>query len=180
MKICETCQQPFGKRRNEAYWQYEQRRFCSKTCVRRVLKPDDQLAPSYRYRRTKISGRPIDTHRATMERQLGRRLERHEIVHHDNHIKLDNAPGNLVLTTPKAHSVHHNQKHPLTKPCVICGAIFTPHPTKRARAQTCGPECKRALLSKRHADYRASSGTAPSENCSDDHRPPGTRREVVG
>jgi len=42
------------------------------------------------------------------------------------------------------------------KPCATCGQVFTPHKTKRVRAQTCGPECKSRLLSIRNAERRAS------------------------
>jgi hypothetical protein len=36
-------------------------------------------------------------HRVIMEKKLGRRLTRKEIVHHDNEIRNDNEPDNLVL-----------------------------------------------------------------------------------
>lgn len=47
----------------------------------------------------------------------------------------------------KCHSQHHNQKHALSKACVVCGATFTPHPTKRKRAKTCSPRCRAAAIS---------------------------------
>lgn len=46
------------------------------------------------------------------------------------------------------HSQLHNQKHPLTKACVVCGAEFTPSPTKRARAKTCSPACRVSAISR--------------------------------
>ena len=66
-------------------------------------------------------------------------------MHHINDDKFDNRIDNLEIRTPKSHSVHHNQKYPLTKVCVVCGAEFTPAPTKRKRAQTCSRECFRVL-----------------------------------
>ena len=76
-----------------------------------------------------------------MEQHLGRPLGRLEYVHHKNHDKLDDRIDNYELTTPKAHSQHHNQKHPITKACAQCGTVFTPAPSKRERKRTCSREC---------------------------------------
>ena len=55
------------------------------------------------------------------------------------------APSNLQVVTAAEHGLRHTI-HATTKPCAICGQVFTPHKTKRVRAQTCGPECKSRLL----------------------------------
>ena len=102
------------------------------------------------YKRKKINGRRIDEHRLTMENHLGRKLLRNEIVHHIDGDKFNNEISNLKLCSYKEHSVIHNQKHPLSKPCVICGNLFTPKPSKRERQKTCSYEC-RILLMKKHS-----------------------------
>lgn len=99
-----------------------------------------------RYLKKKIGGRTVQVHRMVMEGMLGRPLQRDEIVHHRNGDRHDNRPENLELMTARQHSAHHNQKHPLTKPCAVCGTEFAPHPTKRQRAKTCRPECARELM----------------------------------
>src|SRR5208282_4481243 len=121
--------------------------------------------------------RRMDEHRWLMEAYVGRRLERFEFVHHINGNKRDNRLENLEIVTPKEHAQRHGrQKHPLTKACEICGKIFMPHPTKRARAKTCSRQCRYELAAMacrnpegRRSKYRA--GASPSEVASRKSRP---------
>jgi hypothetical protein len=80
-------------------------------------------------------------------------------VHHIDHDKANNHISNLMVMTHQQHSAHHNQKHPLMKSCVVCGVTFTPHPTKRARQQTCGTApCRSALISRKAHEHYGTTG----------------------
>jgi hypothetical protein len=96
---------------------------------------------TYRYRTTKVDGRTKLLHRHIAEQLQGRPLARNEHVHHRNEDPWDNRPENLEVLTAQEHAAHHKQKHPREKPCAVCGAMFEPHPTKRARQITCSPAC---------------------------------------
>ena len=93
------------------------------------------------YAKKKVNGKTYLLHRWLMEQHVGRPLRDDEIVHHKNAKKLDNRLENLEVMSRQQHSEHHNQKHPRQQPCVVCGEMFTPTPTKRARKKTCSREC---------------------------------------
>ena len=103
---------------------------------------------AYRYRTIKVDGKTKLLHRHLMEQHLGRALSTDEQVHHINGDTHDNRITNLEVLSCKEHQRGHKQKHPEQKPCENCGSIFTPHPTKRARAKTCSRKCCIELISK--------------------------------
>lgn len=100
-----------------------------------------------KYKTKKVNGKSMAIHRYIMEQHIGRKLKTNEYVHHKNGKWYDNRIENLEIVSPKIHSIHHNQKYPIEKQCIVCKQIFEPHPTKRKRAKTCSRECFRKLIS---------------------------------
>ena len=61
----------------------------------------------YKYKAIKVNGKKYDEHRYIMEQHLGRKLKRHEVVHHIDGNTYNNNVDNLKLTTLKEHSRFH-------------------------------------------------------------------------
>lgn len=103
---------------------------------------------SQRYRKRLVDGQHISEHRLIWE-QVNGPIPDGYVIHHINEDKLDNRIENLQMMTHEAHTSLHRLKHPKVKECVICASQFEPAETRRASQQTCGPECKRSLMSVR-------------------------------
>lgn len=64
-------------------------------------------------------GREYREHRLVMEKMIGRKLEKHETVHHKNGVRDDNRPENLELW-----STHHSHGQRVSDVlCVRAGAL---------------------------------------------------------
>lgn len=105
---------------------------------------------AYRYKTVKRGGKTKLLHRHVAEQKLGRPLRADEHVHHGNEERWDNRPDNLeVLPAAEHQRLHADERlvHAREKTCEVCGASFTPHRTKRARAKTCSKPCADKLRS---------------------------------
>lgn len=67
------------------------------------------------YKGIKINGVKRDEHRVIMEKHIGRKLGRDEIVHHLNENKRDNRIDNLIIVTRAEHGRMHQTGRVLSK-----------------------------------------------------------------
>jgi len=56
-----------------------------------------------------VKGKSMTAHRAVMEKCLGRKLDKSEVVHHINGDKSDNSIWNLMITTHAEHAKMHSK-----------------------------------------------------------------------
>jgi hypothetical protein len=100
-----------------------------------------------RYQKFKIAGKTVQAHRVIYESTQGP-IPGGWHVHHIDGDSLNNSPSNLQALPPGEHSRIHNDRHPRTKECEVCGGSYEPAPTKRKRAKTCSYDCARVLMSR--------------------------------
>src|SRR3990167_10201667 len=67
------------------------------------------------YKYVKVGDRIVGEHRLIMEKNVGRKLNRNEFVHHINENKLDNRMENLKIMNNIEHRKHHmaGRKNPM-------------------------------------------------------------------
>lgn len=111
-KICPNC--------NCGFSYYDKRRkFCSRLCSNRYHKMFGKDNPKYKLRKWRISNgyevmwkghKRIYKHHILMEKHIGRKLKKGEVIHHINNKRSDNRIENLMLfPNNKAHLSYHNK-----------------------------------------------------------------------
>jgi endogenous inhibitor of DNA gyrase (YacG/DUF329 family) len=90
-----------------------------------------------------VDGKYRAEHRLIMERILGRRLDRREVVHHKNGVRHDNRRANLEVLGLSKHSRDHQTARNVLIRCETCGreVLRKPSSLKGMKHHFCGARC---------------------------------------
>lgn len=132
--LCDYCGREF-----ETYLCYLKRKrknhFCSKNCESKFKKLNNtrdkwtggHIGKTTGYKYIRIDGKDEEEHRLVVEKHIGRRLNKDEVIHHINGIKTDNRIENLIVLSNAEHSKLHGKEKNNTCVCVECGKLKHHH-----------------------------------------------------
>ena len=98
---CKNCNKQIPLRDDH----YRKRKFCSINCCNLMtakLRPKKRIS-SRGYQQIWKNGKYVMEHRLIMEKKIGRKLYKTEIVHHINGKKIDNKISNLIIMKKQEH-----------------------------------------------------------------------------
>jgi hypothetical protein len=107
------------------------------------------------YVHIRANGKDRKEHTNILEQEMGRRLQKGEVVHHINGNRQDNRRENLELLTISEHMKHHHPhgiiKHLVRCQCMICHQEFLGKPHQKL----CSPACHRLRQLQHFKSYHA-------------------------
>lgn len=128
--ICKKCLKKYTPTTHQLYYVINNKIskwFCSKNCRYSFLsgknhpmwvgigKPKIHKVKNKRRAYIRINGKSFKYPRYIMEKHIGRKLFKNEVVHHKNGITSDDRICNLQVMTNKEHSAHHIKETQLWK-----------------------------------------------------------------